>query len=145
MFGKSLWCWSVCSAVLSVYAVGCSGEISPELLEVDDQGAALNEQWVRCAKDGQFCAFSGTRKVRYGRNSRYTIRTFTGGVQCNASTFGTSRRSNSHCDFDASVTQGAAGSAPSAGGAGAPAAAGSGGAGTAATPPAAGSGGAGTT
>ena len=150
MFKASFSRWFACGALISVCAGGCAEDVSYEPVDVDDQVAELTEQWVQCAKDGGFCAFSGTRRVRYGRRS-YTIRTFSGGVKCDAANFGTSRQKRAHCDVDMSSTGsgaagaavGGAGSAGIAGAAGAKPAAGSGGGGTGGVtqPPAAGTGG----
>jgi hypothetical protein len=147
--------WFVCGALASVCLGGCSQDVDSEAVDVDsDSLAALSQQWLRCANQGEFCAFSGTRQVRYGK-THYTVRTFTGGVQCSAANFGVSSRRGAHCDaaLTAADGGGAAGATPAAGSGAAgvagsvvPPAAGSSAAGTTGTPnpPAAGSGGTGT-
>ena len=44
--------------------------------------------WTNCASEGQTCAFSGTREVRYGTPTTYVTRTLTGGTGCNNGVFG---------------------------------------------------------
>ncbi len=45
-------------------------------------------EWMRCADEGGFCDFDGTRRVRYGANGVYAYATFTDGVQCSNEVFG---------------------------------------------------------
>jgi hypothetical protein len=44
--------------------------------------------WTKCASEGQQCAFTGTRDVRYGTTTSFVTKTFTGGVLCGNSVFG---------------------------------------------------------
>lgn len=44
--------------------------------------------WTKCASEGQQCAFTGTRDVRYGTTTSFTTKTFTGGVSCSNGVFG---------------------------------------------------------
>jgi parallel beta-helix repeat protein len=44
--------------------------------------------WTFCAAENAFCAFSGTRQVRYGANGSYFFQTLSGGTPCNNSVFG---------------------------------------------------------
>jgi hypothetical protein len=44
--------------------------------------------WTACAREGEFCSFSGTQLVRYGFDGAYAYGTFTNGVACNNSVFG---------------------------------------------------------
>ena len=47
--------------------------------------------WNRCAAEGEICAFTGTRRVRYGANGTWVVRELTaqnGGVACNNAVFG---------------------------------------------------------
>ena len=49
------------------------------------------EQWTFCAHERQLCAFTGTRRVRYGAGTVWVERDVTaasGGVQCSNSVFG---------------------------------------------------------
>jgi hypothetical protein len=102
---------AICSLVVSLAVFGCAeGSIS----EADDPTAdsfALSRQWVRCATQGGYCAFDGTRQVRYGSRNRYTLKTFSGGVSCDAALFGTTRRTSAVCDFDAKSGAAGAGAA----------------------------------
>lgn len=51
-------------------------------------------QWQRCAREGQFCDFSGRKTVRYGTQERFVERVFRGGVSCDNRTFGDPDRGN---------------------------------------------------
>jgi parallel beta-helix repeat protein len=44
--------------------------------------------WTFCANENGFCAFSGTKDVRYGANNTYAFGTFTDGVACTNAVFG---------------------------------------------------------
>ena len=47
--------------------------------------------WTRCGAEGEFCSFTGTRRVRYGANGTWVVREVTaqnGGVACNNAIFG---------------------------------------------------------
>lgn len=44
--------------------------------------------WTKCANEWQTCSFSGTRRVRYGLNGTYAIRTATGSIACTNAVFG---------------------------------------------------------
>ena len=45
-------------------------------------GGSVGGQWQPCAKEGDYCRFSGTEIVRYGADGRYVLREFRGGVEC---------------------------------------------------------------
>lgn len=47
-----------------------------------------DRDWQRCAREGQYCDFSGRKRVRYGTQDRYVERVFRGGVQCDNRSFG---------------------------------------------------------
>jgi len=55
-------------------------------------GAARNSGacggWVKCADENGYCSFSGSKQVRYGKNSSWAYGTYTNGVSCNNATFG---------------------------------------------------------
>jgi Flp pilus assembly pilin Flp len=44
--------------------------------------------WVFCSNEFQYCSFSGTKVVRYGKNNTWVEGTFTNGVDCSNSVFG---------------------------------------------------------
>jgi Flp pilus assembly pilin Flp len=44
--------------------------------------------WTFCANEDGFCAFSGTKQVRYGKNGSYYYGTFTDGIACTNGVFG---------------------------------------------------------
>jgi parallel beta-helix repeat protein len=46
-----------------------------------------SSDWTFCAVEGAFCAFTGTKEVRYGANGSYVYRIFTGGTACSNSVF----------------------------------------------------------
>lgn len=74
--------------------------------------ADLAAQWTHCAKDEEHCMFSGTRRVRYGADGSYTEGTFTEGVHCAGSAFGTSSGSSFHCEYEGSDDGGKAAEDP---------------------------------
>lgn len=43
---------------------------------------------VRCAREGDFCSFRGTREVRYGADGRWARGMFSNGVECSNRVFG---------------------------------------------------------
>lgn len=56
----------------------------------DDYGRnnGRGEQWQRCAREGQYCDFSGRKRVRYGTQDRFVERVIRGGTPCDNNTFG---------------------------------------------------------
>ena len=44
--------------------------------------------WTFCAAENQFCAFSGTKQVRYGANNTFYVQTLTDGTPCTNAVFG---------------------------------------------------------
>jgi Flp pilus assembly pilin Flp len=44
--------------------------------------------WTFCADENYYCAFSGTREVRYGANGTYVSLMFTNGTDCSNDVFG---------------------------------------------------------
>jgi hypothetical protein len=57
--------------------------VNPSMVFSDREWA-----WVFCAEEGQFCAFSGTKEVRYGANGYYVYQIHTDGVMCTNEVFG---------------------------------------------------------
>jgi hypothetical protein len=47
-----------------------------------------SSDWVECGGEGQRCAFTGTRQVRYGADGTYASGTFTDGAECSNAVFG---------------------------------------------------------
>jgi hypothetical protein len=43
--------------------------------------------WTRCATEGAYCVFPGTKKVRYGANGTFVTK-ITGSIECSNRTFG---------------------------------------------------------
>ena len=54
----------------------------------DSTAAAATTLYTPCASEGEFCAFSGTRQVRYGTDSQAFTATGTDGMACSNETFG---------------------------------------------------------
>eukprot|EP00340_Litonotus_pictus_P010418 CAMPEP_0170536008 /NCGR_PEP_ID=MMETSP0209-20121228/101908_1 /TAXON_ID=665100 ORGANISM="Litonotus pictus, Strain P1" /NCGR_SAMPLE_ID=MMETSP0209 /ASSEMBLY_ACC=CAM_ASM_000301 /LENGTH=1000 /DNA_ID=CAMNT_0010837327 /DNA_START=214 /DNA_END=3216 /DNA_ORIENTATION=+ len=49
----------------------------------------IQDIWVKCAKEGETCKFSGERMVRYGAtNGKWKYKPYTNSVKCNSSNFG---------------------------------------------------------
>ena len=61
----------------------------------------LTPVWTLCVSSGLHCAFTGTRQVRYGYGSTWTVKTFTDGVHCTGASFGVRSRSWYRCEYDA--------------------------------------------
>jgi hypothetical protein len=45
-------------------------------------------EWIECATQGQRCEFTGTRRVRYGIDTRWIERDATDGITCDSTSFG---------------------------------------------------------
>ena len=52
------------------------------------QCPAAPEEWSFCAEENGTCAFTGTKRVRFGKQGKYNYGIFTGGAPCNLATFG---------------------------------------------------------
>lgn len=44
--------------------------------------------WAQCATEWTQCSFTGTQQVRYGTESKYVVKAYTGGAACNNTVFG---------------------------------------------------------
>jgi hypothetical protein len=65
------------------------GSESTELMDVDNGELSANSSWQVCAKEGETCAFTGTRRVRYGVAGRFTrAKRLTDGTPCTNEVFG---------------------------------------------------------
>jgi hypothetical protein len=103
---------TICAAFTLVVALfGCVDESTSALDGVETtEMNLLPPRWVACAQSNGFCAFDGTRQVRYGANNQYVQKQFTGGVTCSGRSFGVSKKAGASCDYDAnSGVAGAAG------------------------------------
>ncbi|MEI6205874.1 MAG: hypothetical protein WCP20_03745 [Desulfuromonadales bacterium] len=58
------------------------------LLNLACAATSSASKWVKCSDEGGVCNFSGTRQVRYGKNTTWVVKTFTKSVQCNNGVFG---------------------------------------------------------
>lgn len=56
-------------------------------------------QWQRCAREGQYCNFSGRKAVRYGTQDRFVERVIRGGTPCDNRTFGDPDRGSAKSCF----------------------------------------------
>jgi len=71
---------------------------------------APSSNWTFCAAENQFCAFSGTKQVRYGANNTFFVQTLTGGTQCSNAVFGDPIPGVvKHCDVNSTVQVGGIG------------------------------------
>lgn len=57
----------------------------------------LQRGWLLCANEGQVCAFSGTKRVRYRIGSQQYETTFRDGAVCRGSVFGTTQPGQGRC------------------------------------------------
>jgi parallel beta-helix repeat protein len=65
---------------------------------------APSGNWTFCAAENQFCAFSGTKQVRYGANNTFFVQTLTGGTQCSNAVFGDPIPGTvKHCDINSTA------------------------------------------
>lgn len=56
--------------------------------------------WIFCANASRICSFPGTRRVRFGANGIYNIKTFTDSVLCSKAAFGDPLPGvPKHCDY----------------------------------------------
>ncbi len=46
------------------------------------------EQWTFCSDENGTCSFSGTQRVRFGKNGKYNYGIYSGSVACNNASFG---------------------------------------------------------
>src|SRR5262245_28374445 len=88
-------------AALSVW--GCAESFSDGPAVDATESSLVQPAWVPCARAGQYCAFTGKHNVRYGLPGQYTTRTFSGGAQCDATTFNTKRVYSATCDYDSNA------------------------------------------
>ncbi len=54
----------------------------------DGAAAGSTTTWTPCASEGQSCTFSGTKLVRYGSGTTFTVLTFSDGTACSNGVFG---------------------------------------------------------
>lgn len=47
-----------------------------------------SDAWTLCATENKTCVFGGTHQVKYGTETQYVIKTFTGGTPCDNGVFG---------------------------------------------------------
>ncbi len=70
--------------------VVCSTSANCTALNVGVGSTSYNNSgnWAQCGNEGQFCAFQGSRNVRYGANGVYIYKVLYGGVNCSNTIFG---------------------------------------------------------
>lgn len=67
---------------------GTPRQVVPQMRLYPPNATPPTSDWTLCAGEGQQCAFTGTKEVRYGANGQYAFRTLTGGTACANSVFG---------------------------------------------------------
>ncbi len=55
---------------------------------VDNSAPTIENGWLKCAGEDEFCDFSGSIIVRYGASDRYAVQLLTDGTQCSNEVFG---------------------------------------------------------
>ena len=116
--------WAVRQITASGGGVQCSnsvfGDPSPGYVKTcqleTTTTTTTTATWTHCASENQLCAFSGTRRVRYGADTRWVTRDIAasgGGVQCSNSVFGDpAPRVVKSCQLAATTTEPAPEPAP---------------------------------
>lgn len=77
--------------LLLLFAIaGCGGDRSGDATSVTPAATLqpADVTWTLCASEYQTCAFTGTHQVKYGTDTQYVIKTFTGGTGCDNGVFG---------------------------------------------------------
>lgn len=81
-------------------SIGCNNQVFgdplPGIVKICEYATSGSEPpppppdltWTRCASEGGICSFSGTRQVRYGRDTTFVTRIATGSIGCNNEVFG---------------------------------------------------------
>ena len=73
--------------------------------------------YIKCAKEGETCSFSGTRSVAYGKSGTFVYATLTGPITCSASLFPSISVDNPrYCSYSSSGTSSSSSSSTSSGG-----------------------------
>lgn len=91
---------SFCSVIL-IFILGCTQKLDAPKLDQDFPVSALDNPtgvsadklaaspgYTTCAKENGVCSFVGTKQVRYGAGSTWTVRTITNGTACTNQVFG---------------------------------------------------------
>ena len=67
-----------------------------------------SDAWTLCATENKTCVFSGTHQVKYGTETQYVIKSFTGGTPCDNGVFGDpAPGAAKSCWYDAGATSAA--------------------------------------
>ena len=107
--------WTVRQISASGGGVQCSnsvfGDPAPgtvKTCQLETVTTTTTTSWTHCASEGALCSFTGTRRVRYGADSRWVTRDISavsGGVQCSNSVFGDpAPGTRKNCQLAASTT-----------------------------------------
>ena len=79
---------------------GPSNEVSTTLPPRGGPPPITTAPWTFCATNHQFCAFTGTKLVRYGAGNTFAFRTATNGISCSKAVFGDPLVGVvKHCDY----------------------------------------------
>lgn len=57
-------------------------------------GGATAQEWVRCAAEGEYCRFAGTKITRHGGQGEFRYQVHTDGIACRNDIFGGLRSGN---------------------------------------------------
>jgi hypothetical protein len=76
----------VLAIMLPLPAAAAPRDAEPE--PAPPQATAPSDGWTFCASEVGYCAFTGTRQVRYGADGHYVYATFTDGTACGNAVFG---------------------------------------------------------
>jgi pectate lyase C len=73
--------------------------------------------YIKCAKEGETCSFTGTRSVAYGKSGTFVYATLTGPITCSGSLFPPISVDNPrYCSYSSSGTSGSSSSSTSSSG-----------------------------
>jgi parallel beta-helix repeat protein len=93
------------TTTVQVTASSNDGQTAGCSFTVTVTSSAPSPLWTFCGWEDSFCAFTGTRQVRYGSNNTYFYKTLTGGTPCTNAVFGDPvPGAAKHCDYSAPVT-----------------------------------------
>jgi Domain of unknown function (DUF1996) len=92
-------------ALLSGLTLGaCVGEVEDGTSDDIEYSVAGELSWTQCAKQGQYCSFTGKRFVRFGAGSRWVTASFANGVLCSNRSFKARLGTGNSCQIMAADT-----------------------------------------
>lgn len=72
---------------VSAAAMGTITATAPITAPTTSTSTSTSTLWTPCATEGQTCAFTGAKQVRYGALASYVVLTLTGGTACSNAVF----------------------------------------------------------